>query len=74
LPGGLAGLGGHELGAAVGGPREAIVELAGAAPGIERLALRPATLEDAHCARTLTGLLFDPEQRFVGSRRGNGKR
>jgi hypothetical protein len=39
----------------IGGPREAVVELAGAAPGIERLALRPATLEDAYFARTLEG-------------------
>ena len=39
----------------VGGPREPIVELAGAAPGIERLAIRPATLEDAYFARTREG-------------------
>ena len=37
------------------GPREAVVELAGAAPGIERLAIRPATLEDAYFARTGDG-------------------
>jgi ABC-2 type transport system ATP-binding protein len=39
----------------IGGPREAVVELAGAAPGIERLALRPATLEDAYFAHTRDG-------------------
>ena len=32
--------------------REAVVDLAARAPGIERLALRPATLEDAYFART----------------------
>jgi ABC-type multidrug transport system ATPase subunit len=32
--------------------REAAIELATAAPGIERLALRPATLEDAYFAHT----------------------
>ncbi|HEX7338068.1 MAG TPA: ABC transporter ATP-binding protein [Gemmatimonadales bacterium] len=43
-----------ERGARVGllGPREAVVELAGSAPGIERLTLRPATLEDVYFART----------------------
>jgi ABC-type multidrug transport system ATPase subunit len=46
-----------ERGYAVGirGPREPVVELAGSAPGIERLALRPATLEDAYYARTRDG-------------------
>jgi ABC-2 type transport system ATP-binding protein len=34
------------------GSREAVVELAGSAPGIERFALRPATLEDVYFART----------------------
>ena len=34
------------------GAREPAVELAGSAPGIERLALRPASLEDAYFART----------------------
>jgi ABC-2 type transport system ATP-binding protein len=34
------------------GEREAVVALAMEAPGIERLALRPATLEDAYFART----------------------
>jgi len=34
------------------GDREAAVELAGAAPGIVRFAVRPATLEDAYFART----------------------
>lgn len=32
--------------------REAVVELAGTAPGIERFALRPTTLEDVYFART----------------------
>jgi ABC-2 type transport system ATP-binding protein len=32
--------------------REAVVELAGSAPGIERFTLRPATLEDVYFART----------------------
>jgi ABC-type multidrug transport system ATPase subunit len=34
------------------GAREPAVELAASAPGIERLALRPASLEDAYFART----------------------
>jgi ABC-2 type transport system ATP-binding protein len=34
------------------GAREEVVELAGSAPGIERFALRPATLEDVYFART----------------------
>jgi ABC-2 type transport system ATP-binding protein len=34
------------------GDREPVVELAGAAPGIARLSLRPATLEDVYFART----------------------
>jgi ABC-2 type transport system ATP-binding protein len=34
------------------GSREAVLELAGSAPGIERFALRPATLEDVYFART----------------------
>jgi hypothetical protein len=34
------------------GPRETVVELAGTTPGIERFALRPATLEDVYFART----------------------
>lgn len=34
------------------GQRERVVELAGTAPGIERFALRPATLEDVYFART----------------------
>ena len=43
-----------ERGARVGlrGQREAVVELAGSAPGIERLTLRGATLEDVYFART----------------------
>jgi ABC-2 type transport system ATP-binding protein len=32
--------------------REAVVELAGTAPGIERFSLRPATLEDVYFAKT----------------------
>ncbi len=35
------------------GDRQAVVELAGGAPGIERFALRPASLEDVYFARTL---------------------
>lgn len=34
------------------GTREAVVELAGSAPGIERFTLRPTTLEDVYFART----------------------
>ena len=34
------------------GPREPVVELAGGAPGITRLSLRPASLEDVYFART----------------------
>jgi ABC-2 type transport system ATP-binding protein len=34
------------------GPREAVLELAGSAPGIDRFALRPTTLEDVYFART----------------------
>jgi ABC-2 type transport system ATP-binding protein len=34
------------------GEREPVVELAGGAPGIERFALRPTTLEDVYFART----------------------
>lgn len=33
--------------------REAVVELAGTAPGIERFTLRPATLEDVYFAKTV---------------------
>ena len=36
----------------INGEREAVIELATAAEGIERLALRPASLEDAYFART----------------------
>jgi hypothetical protein len=36
----------------VRGEREAVVALAMDAPGIERLALRPASLEDAYFAKT----------------------
>jgi ABC-2 type transport system ATP-binding protein len=35
--------------------REAVVELAGTAPGIERFALRPTTLEDVYFGRTQRG-------------------
>jgi hypothetical protein len=35
--------------------RESVMELATSAPGIERLALRPATLEDAYFAHTREG-------------------
>ena len=34
------------------GERDAVIELAGSAPGIVRFALRPATLEDVYFART----------------------
>ena len=37
------------------GEREPVVELAAAAEGIERLVLRPASLEDAYFARTAEG-------------------
>jgi ABC-2 type transport system ATP-binding protein len=37
------------------GEREPVVELAAAADGIERLVLRPASLEDAYFARTVQG-------------------
>ncbi len=36
------------------GSREAVVELAGSAPGIERFAIRPVTLEDVYFAHTTT--------------------
>ena len=36
------------------GSREAVVELSGTAPGIQRFALRPATLEDVYFALTQT--------------------
>jgi ABC-2 type transport system ATP-binding protein len=36
----------------IAGDREAVMELAASAPGIERFALRPTTLEDAYFART----------------------
>jgi hypothetical protein len=39
----------------INGERDAVVELARAAPGIERLSLRPASLEDAYFARTREG-------------------
>jgi hypothetical protein len=34
------------------GSREAVVELAGSAPGIKRFTLRPSTLEDVYFALT----------------------
>ena len=37
------------------GAREPAVELAGSAPGIERLSFRPTSLEDVYFARTATG-------------------
>lgn len=39
----------------ISGEREPVVELAAAAAGIERLVLRPASLEDAYFARTVQG-------------------
>ena len=42
---------GYRLG--ISGEREAVIELATAATGIERLALRPPTLEDVYFARTV---------------------
>jgi ABC-2 type transport system ATP-binding protein len=42
------------------GEREPIVELAGAATGVNRLSLRPATLEDAYFARTQDGAQWAP--------------
>jgi ABC-2 type transport system ATP-binding protein len=39
----------------IAGDREPIVELAGKAPGIERFALRPTSLEDVYFARTQVG-------------------
>jgi ABC-2 type transport system ATP-binding protein len=47
------------------GPREPLVELAGAAPGIERFSLRPATLEDVYFARTQRPELQDGSSRRV---------
>jgi ABC-2 type transport system ATP-binding protein len=42
---------GYRIG--LSGSREAVVELAGSTPGIERFALRPATLEDVYFALTV---------------------
>jgi ABC-type uncharacterized transport system ATPase subunit len=39
----------------INGERDAVVELARAASGIERLTLRPASLEDVYFARTREG-------------------
>ena len=44
------------------GEREPVVELAGAAPGIERFALRPTTLEDVYFARTQGPATADPPE------------
>ena len=51
-----------ERGVRVGlrGQREAVVELAGSAPGIERLTLRPATLEDVYFAQTQKAAADEP--------------
>ena len=43
---------GRGIRAGITGQREPVVELAGGAPGIERFALRPTTLEDVYFART----------------------
>jgi ABC-2 type transport system ATP-binding protein len=43
---------GRGIRAGIAGQREPVVELAGSAPGIERFALRPTTLEDVYFART----------------------
>ncbi len=43
------------------GQREPVIELAGAAPGITRLALRPGSLEDVYFARTRHGWEQTPE-------------
>ena len=43
---------GRGIRAGIMGQREPVVELAGAAPGIERFTLRPTTLEDVYFART----------------------
>jgi len=37
------------------GERESVIELATSAPGIDRLAIRAATLEDAYFAHTREG-------------------
>ncbi|MBA3345248.1 MAG: ABC transporter ATP-binding protein [Gemmatimonadales bacterium] len=37
------------------GPREPVIELAGSAPGIDRLTLRPPSLEDVYFAKTQDG-------------------
>jgi ABC-2 type transport system ATP-binding protein len=42
------------------GGRDAVVELAGTAPGIERFTLRPPTLEDVYFARTQGGAESTP--------------
>jgi ABC-2 type transport system ATP-binding protein len=48
--------------------RDAVVELAGTAPGIERFSLRPATLEDVYFARTQTAAGNELGQSGVESR------
>jgi ABC-2 type transport system ATP-binding protein len=47
------------------GERDAVVELAGAAAGIERFTLRPATLEDVYFARTQELHSSTPNSRLV---------
>lgn len=46
---------GRGLRVGISGERQAVVELAGAAPEIERFALRPTSLEDVYFARTQDG-------------------
>ena len=53
---------GRGLRAGIGGQREPVVELAGRAPGIERFALRPTTLEDVYFARTLSPVAAGVEE------------
>jgi ABC-2 type transport system ATP-binding protein len=43
------------------GERDAVVELAGTAPGIERFTLRPSTLEDVYFAKTQPAELAEPD-------------
>jgi ABC-2 type transport system ATP-binding protein len=43
---------GRGLRVGIGGERQAVVELAGQAPGVTRFALRPTALEDVYFART----------------------
>lgn len=50
------------------GPRDAVTELAGSAPGIKRFALRPTTLEDVYFA--LTQSSADAPESTLGADRG----